>query len=84
MTHRRCRRNGVIDQREGARNRAASSVPAKLEHPFLVVKRLFGFAKTRYRGLDKNANRRFVTCALTNLYLGRGRSLRTACRTRSA
>ena len=40
---------------------------AKVEHPFLVIKRLFGFAKTRYRGLDKNSNRLFVTCVLTNL-----------------
>ena len=40
---------------------------AKVEHPFLVIERLFGFAKTRYRGLDKNSNRLFVTCVLTNL-----------------
>ena len=44
--------------------------------PFLVIKRIFGFAKTRYRGLDKNANRLFVACALTNLYLMRRRLLR--------
>ena len=48
----------------------------KVEHPFLVIKRIFGFAKTRYRGLDKNSNRLFVTCALTNLYLVRRRLLR--------
>jgi len=40
--------------------------------------RLFGFAKTRYRGLDKNAHRLFVTCALTNLYLVRRQLLRAA------
>ena len=40
---------------------------AKVEQPFLVIKRLFDFAKTRYRGLDKNSNRLFVTCVLTNL-----------------
>ena len=76
MTHRRYRRNGMVDERERAKNWAKSSLRAKVEHPFLVIKRIFGFAKTRYRGLDKNANRLFVACALTNLYLMRGRLLR--------
>jgi len=48
-------------------------VRAKVEHPFLIIKRIFGFAKTRYKGLAKNAHRLFVTCALTNLYLMRRR-----------
>ena len=76
MTHRRYRRNGVVGERERAKNRAKSSGRAKVEHPFLVIKRIFGFAKTRYRGLQKNANRLFVACALTNLYLMRRRLLR--------
>jgi len=41
-------------------------------------KRRFGFAKTRYRGLAKNAHRVFVTCALTNWYLVRRQLLRAA------
>ena len=76
MTNRRYRRKGVLDEVQRAKNRTKSSVRAKVEHPFLVIKRIFGFAKTRYRGLDKNANRVFVTCALTNLYLVRRRLLR--------
>jgi len=40
---------------------------------FAVVKRLCGFAKVRYRGLDKNANRSFVALGLANLYLARAR-----------
>ena len=36
-----------------------------------VIKRVFGFAKVRYRGLDKNAHRLFVTCALANLFMAR-------------
>jgi len=78
MTNRRYRRNGVVDEVVRAKNKTKSSVRAKVEHPFLVIKRLFGFAKTRYRGLDKNAHRLFVTCALTNLYLVRRRLLRAA------
>ena len=62
--------------RERARNRAKSRVRAKVEDPFLVIKRIFGFTKMRYRGLDKNVNRLFVACALTNLYLMRRRLLR--------
>jgi transposase, IS5 family len=76
MTNRRYRRKGVVDEEQRAKNRTKSSVRAKVEHPFLVIKRIFGFTKTRYRGLDKNSNRLFVTCALTNLYLVRRRLLR--------
>ena len=76
FTNRRYRRQGVVDEVERAKNKTKSSVRAKVEHPFLIIKRIFGFAKTRYRGLAKNAHRLFVTCALTNLYLVRRRLLR--------
>ena len=33
-----------------------ASVRAKVEHPFLIVKRDFGFTKTRYRGMAKDLN----------------------------
>jgi len=36
----------------------------------------FGFVKVRYRGLVKNANRVFATCALVNLFMVRKRLLR--------
>jgi len=41
------------------------------EHVFGVIKRVFGFAKVRYRGLDKNAHRLFVVSALANLFMAR-------------
>jgi transposase, IS5 family len=78
MTNRRYRRKGEVDEVERAKNKTKSSVRAKVEHPFLVIKQVFGFVKTRYRGLEKNAHRLFVTCALTNLYLMRRRLLRLA------
>jgi hypothetical protein len=37
---------------------------AKVVHSIGAIKRVFGFAKVRYRGLDKNAHRLFVTAAL--------------------
>lgn len=76
FTHRRYRHRGVIDEAEKARNRTKSSVRAKVEHPFHVIKRVFGFVKVCYRGLAKNANRLFVACALANLYLTRRYLLR--------
>lgn len=78
FTHRRYRRKGVVDELERAKNRTKSSVRAKVEHSIGVIKRIFGFVKVRYRGLEKNANRLFATCALANLYLVRRRLLRLA------
>ena len=46
-----------------------ASVRAKVEHPFLILKRDFGFAKTRYRGLAKNLNRLYLGFASANLLM---------------
>lgn len=75
FTNRRYRHCGVVDEREKAKNRTKSKVRAKVEHVFGVIKRVFGFAKVRYRGLEKNAHRLFVTCALANLFMVRHRLL---------
>ena len=42
---------------------------AKVEHPFLYVKRHFGYAQVRYRGLAKNRNRLCLLFGLANLWL---------------
>ena len=76
FTNRRYRHRGVVDEAEKARNRSRSKVRAKVEHSIGVIKRVFGFVKLRYRGLDKNAHRLFVTCALANLFIVRHRLLR--------
>jgi IS5 family transposase len=57
--------------RERAINRARSRTRARGEHPLHVVKRLWGFAKVRYRGLAKNLARAWTMFALANLYLVR-------------
>lgn len=75
FTNRRYRLRGVVDEVERARNRTKSRVRAKVEHAIGVIKRVFGFVKVRYRGLEKNANRLFVTCALANLFMARRRLL---------
>ena len=44
-----------------------ASIRAKVEHPFLDVKRLFGYAKVRYQGLAKNTNRLALLLGLSDL-----------------
>jgi IS5 family transposase len=75
-TQRRYRYKSRIDEVERARNRIKSQVRSKVEHVFGVMKLKFGFAKVRYRGLVKNANRLFATCALVNLFMVRKKLLR--------
>ncbi len=51
-----------------------ASVRAKVEYPFLIVKRDFGFAKIRYRGLAKNLNHLHLLFASAN-WLMRARAV---------
>ena len=48
-----------------------ASVRAKVEHPFRVVKRQFGYTKVRYRGLAKNTAQVLTLFALSNLWMAR-------------
>lgn len=57
------------------REHEKSSVRAKVEHVFSVVKRLFRFRKTRYRGLMKQREKLNMMFALANLYLADKRCL---------
>jgi IS5 family transposase len=75
-THRRYRYKGRIDEGERVKNRTKSTVRSKVEQVFGVRKLKFGFVKLRYRGLLKNANRLFATCALVNLFMVRKKLLR--------
>ena len=55
--------------------RIKASIRAKVEHPFRVIKRQFGFVKVRYRGLKKNTAQLTTLFALSNLWMARGRLL---------
>ena len=57
---------------------AKAHVRAKVEHPFRVIKRQFGFQKTRLRGMLKNGCKVKVLAALSNLFMARHELL---CRT---
>ncbi|WP_233489043.1 IS5 family transposase [Rhodovulum sp. 12E13] len=56
-------------------NRIIAMVRARVEHPFRVLKRQFGYLKTRYRGLAKNRAQLFTLFALGNLFFVRRRLL---------
>lgn len=71
FTQAKASRHQPLSATERSKNRNKSRVRAKGEHPFLIIKRIFGFAKVCYRGIAKNANRLFVACALANLFLVR-------------
>ena len=64
-----------LTRRQHGLNRRRSQQRARGEHAFHVVKRLWGFAKVRYRGLAKNLTRAFTMFGLANLYLIRRRLL---------
>jgi IS5 family transposase len=71
MTNKRVRAGGAGEDIARMVNRAKSRVRSRVEHVFAVVKKLWGFSKARYRGLEKNATRAFVALGLANVYLAR-------------
>ena len=64
------RRALAPDSAAAACERAKASVRAKVEHPFLYLKRRFGYAKVRYRGLAKNRQRIALLLGFANLMIG--------------
>jgi IS5 family transposase len=73
MTSRRTKFKNYVDEEAKRKNTTKARVRAKVEHPFRILKRIFGFDKVRYRGLKKNHNRLCACFALVNLYLHRER-----------
>lgn len=73
MTSRRIRYTGYIDEVQRSKNRTKAKVRAKVEHPFRILKRVFGFVKVRFRGLQKNHDHLCAGFALVNLYMYRKR-----------
>ena len=57
---------------EALEEKAKASVRAKVEHPFLRMKRWFGYGKVRYRGLAKNMERLALLFGLGNLMTAEG------------
>jgi IS5 family transposase len=61
-------KHAPLGYRQRMRNRRLSRVRAVVEHPFLVVKRLWGHAKVRYRGIEKNLAQMYMLFGLANIY----------------
>ena len=61
----------ILDKLEQAKAR----IRAKVEHPFRVIKRQFGYIKVKYRGLAKNTANLVTLFALSNLWMARHRLL---------
>lgn len=61
----------ILEQLE----KTKASIRAKVEHPFRVIKRQFGYTKVKYRGLAKNTANLMTLFALSNLWMVRKRLL---------
>jgi transposase, IS5 family len=72
---RKAPKGGKLHPEDEKINRIIAMVRAKVEHPFRILKRQFGYVKTRYRGLAKNRAQLFTLFALGNLFLVRRRLL---------
>jgi transposase, IS5 family len=78
------KRGKVKAMKNGALKRAIerleylkASIRAKVEHPFRVIKRQFGYTKVRFRGLAKNTAQILMLFALSNLWMARRQLLAT-------
>jgi len=67
FTDKRVRTCGEIGEKQRSKTHNKSKVRARVDHVFAVVKRLWGFAKVRYRGMTKNATRSFVVSDLPKI-----------------
>jgi IS5 family transposase len=70
--------NRKLSSSQRKRNKKHASARAKVEHVFRIIKCQFGYRKTRYKGLAKNAAQVFSLMALANLYQARGQLLAVA------
>jgi len=73
MTCRRTKYKNRVDEQARRKNTTKARVRARVEHPFRILKRVFGFTRVRYRGLWKNHQWICAAFALVNLYHHRNR-----------
>ena len=68
---RKARRGRRLNCADRSFNKKSNRVRARVEHPFGVIKHLWGYRKVRYRGLFKNTAQLFTLFALANFHLVR-------------
>jgi IS5 family transposase len=66
---------GALKELTRRAERLKAQIRARVEHPFHVVKNLFGHRKVRYKGLKKNTAHCFTLFALANLVIAKKRLL---------
>lgn len=77
-TYKHLSKRSVLYQAKREIEKAKAQVRAKVEHPFRVIKRQFGYVKTRFRGLAKNTTQLITLFALSNLWMVRRQLLPAA------
>ena len=70
-TYKKLDKRSVLYKAKRKIEKAKAQVRAKVEHPFRVIKRQFGYLKTRFRGLAKNTAQLVTLFALSNLWMAR-------------
>lgn len=71
-------KEGSLKDATVALEKAKAAVKALVEHPFQIVKRRFGHAKVRYRGIRKKLPKLEILFALANLVLAEREILATS------
>lgn len=74
----KAKRNKKISNKQKNRNKQFSSVRAKVEHPFQIIKCQWNYRKVRYRGLIKNTGQLNILFGLANLFMVRKTLLKLA------
>ena len=77
-TYRKLGKNSPLYKAKRKIEKAKAQVRAKVEHPFRVIKRQFGYVKVRFRGLAKNTAQLMTLFALSNLWMARRHLIATA------
>ena len=77
-TYKKLDKRSVLYKAKRKIEKAKAQVRAKVEHPFRVIKRQFGYVKTRFRGLAKNTAQLVTLFALSNLWMARRHLLTNA------
>lgn len=77
-TYKKLDKNSVLYKAKRKVEKAKAQVRAKVEHPFRVIKRQFGYTKVRFRGLMKNTAQLVTLFALSNLWMARRHLLTNA------
>ncbi len=57
-----------LSKKQKRRNKKLSCIRAKVEHPFQIIKHLWGYSKTRYKGIKKNSSQLLMLFTLANLF----------------